>query len=86
MPVRSIFRVSPLVLFAGLSLGACATDVEKAYSGPGWYLERPRQIGMAYPAYLAGPFTYEACEIERLKQGYAENLLCTQWRAKPSET
>jgi hypothetical protein len=86
MPVRSIFRVSSLVLFAGLSLGACATNVDQAYTTPGWYLERPRQGGMVYPAYIAGPFSYETCEVERLKLGYPENLLCTNWRAKPSET
>jgi hypothetical protein len=86
MPVRSIFRVSPLVLVTGLALGGCATDVNQAFTEPGWYLEQPRQGRMAYPAYVAGPFSYEACEVKRLEAPRPDRLLCTNWRAKPSET
>jgi hypothetical protein len=86
MSVPSIFRVSPLVLLAGLSLGACATDVNKAYTAPGWYLEQPKQGTMGYPTYFGGPFSYEGCEAERLKASRPDRLLCTDWKAKPSET
>jgi hypothetical protein len=88
MPVRSIFRVSPLVLVTGLglALGGCATDVNQAFTEPGWYLEQPRMGTMAYPAYVAGPFSYEACEVKRLEAPRPDRLLCTNWRAKPSET
>ena len=88
MPVRSIFRgalaVSGLTLAA--ALGACSTDVNTAWTAPGWYLELPRQLLMAYPAYVSGPYSYEACEAERLKAPRPDRLLCTNWKAKPSET
>ena len=61
MPVRSIFRASPLVL--GLALAACGTDVNQAYTAPGWYLEIPRQLFPSYPNYVAGPMSYEDCEV-----------------------
>ena len=86
MSVRLIFRVLPLVLLGGLTLGACATDVNQAYTGPGWYLEQPRQGSLAYPAYIAGPFSYEACETERLKAPRPDRLLCDNWKTKPSQT
>ena len=86
MSVRSSFRVSTLVLLAGVALCACAPGVEKAYTGPGWYLELPRAGTMAYPTYIAGPFSYEECEIERLKTPRPDRLLCDQWKANPSET
>ncbi|MBS0550071.1 MAG: hypothetical protein JSR24_20135 [Proteobacteria bacterium] len=89
MPVRSFFRapllVSGLAAAAGL-LGACGKDVDSAYTGPGWYLELPRLVFMTTPGYVAGPFSYEECEVERLKHQNAERLLCTQRRAKPSES
>jgi hypothetical protein len=84
MPVRSIFVVASLALAA--SLGGCATSVNQAYTTPGWYLEQPRQGVMTYPAYIAGPFSYETCEVERLKTPRPDRLLCTNWKAKPSET
>jgi len=88
MPVRSIFR-APLVVsglaMAGL-LGACSTDVNTAYTGPGWYLELPRPLFLTYPGYVAGPFSYETCETERLKVAQPDRLLCTNRLAKPSQT
>lgn len=84
MSVRSIFRASPLLL--GFALAACGTDVNTAYTAPGWYLEMPRQLFMAYPNYVAGPFSYEDCEIQRLRAPRPDRLLCTDWKAKPSET
>ena len=84
MPVRSIFRALPL--FLGFALAACGTDVNQAYTTPGWYLEVPRQLFLAYPNYVAGPFSYEECETQRLKAPRPDRLLCTNWKTKPSET
>jgi hypothetical protein len=86
MSVRSSFRVSTLVLLAGVAIGGCAPGVEKAYAGPGWYLEMPRQGRLAYPTYIAGPFSYEECEIARLKAPRPDRLLCDQWKTNPWET
>jgi hypothetical protein len=77
MPMRSIFVVMGLAL-AAATLGGCATSVDQAWTAPGWYLERPRALVMAHPAYLAGPYSYEECE--------AAQLLCTNRKAKPSDT
>jgi hypothetical protein len=84
MPVRSIFRASPL--FLGLALAACGTDVNQAYTAPGWYLEIPRQLFLSYPNYVAGPMSYEECEAQRLKTQRPDRMLCTNWKVKPSET
>jgi hypothetical protein len=84
MPIRSIFTLTVVALAA--LLGGCSTGVDQAWTAPGWYLERPRQLLAVYPAYLAGPFSYEECETERLKTSRPDNLLCTNWKAKPSET
>lgn len=84
MSVRLIFQASPL--FLGLALAACGTAVDQAYTAPGWYLELPRPLLMVYPNYVAGPMSYEECEIERLKAPRPDRLLCTNWKVKPSET
>jgi hypothetical protein len=84
MPIRSIVVVAGLAL-ASL-LGGCATSVNQAWTAPGWYLERPRLIAAGYPTYLAGPFSYEECEVERLKATRPEFLLCSNRSVKPSET
>jgi hypothetical protein len=80
MPMRSIFVVTGLALAA--TLGGCATSVDEAWTAPGWYLERPRALVMAHPAYLAGPYSYEECEAAR----QPDQLLCNNRKAKPSET
>ncbi len=88
MSVSSIFRASFVLsgLALATTLAACAPSVNQAWTTPGWYLEQPRALLQVYPAYRAGPFSYEECEIERLKTKIPERLLCTNWRVKPSET
>jgi hypothetical protein len=83
MPIRSIFVVAGLALAAGL--GGCATSVDQAWTAPGWYLELPRQGVYAYPAYIAGPYSYEECEIDRLKAPRPDRLLCNRRMVKPSD-
>ena len=86
--MRSNFQtaVVPASLLVAMALSACSIDVNTAYTVPGWYLEQPRQGIMAYPAYVAGPFSYEDCESERLKTPRPDRLLCTHWKTKPSQT
>ena len=63
MSYRSVLLVAGVVLAAA----GCSTQFDAPYSGPGWYLEKPRQLFYVAPRILKGPMTYEACEIERKK-------------------
>jgi hypothetical protein len=83
MSFRTICAVAGLAASCVL-LGACATSVDQAWTAPGWYLEQPRALVMAHPAYIAGPYSYEECETDRLKAPRPDRLLCTRRPAKPS--
>jgi hypothetical protein len=74
------------VLLLAISLGACdRTSPNVAYTSPGWYLERPRPLVTRGPEIFAGPFTYDQCEVERLKfdPPTAQRLLCIKELTKP---
>lgn len=83
MPVRMF--LGSLLLASGVALAGCAPSVNEAYTSPGWYLELPRPLVLTYPGYVAGPFSYEECEVERLKASAPDRLLCTNRKVKPSE-
>ncbi len=75
-------------ILAGLALttalGACGGHgPDQAYTSPGWYLERPRLLLVSGPEIFAGPFSYDACEAERLKYDTATRLLCINEKMKP---
>lgn len=82
--MRSIFVVTGFALAA--TLGGCATSVDQAWTAPGWYLEQPRALMLVHPAYIAGPYSYEECEADRLTKRQPDLLLCTNRKAKPSDT
>lgn len=84
MPIRSIFAAAGLAL--AMTVSGCATSVDQAWTAPGWYLELPRGLVLAGPAYLAGPYSYEECETDRLKAPRPERLTCSRRLAKPSDT
>ena len=74
------------VLLLAISLGACASRSPRvAYTSPGWYLERPRPVMVMGPEIFAGPFTYDQCEVERLKfdPATAQRLLCNRELTRP---
>jgi hypothetical protein len=87
----------PWVLAAGLLLavgqGACTAPDRptglrgeyRAWSGPGWYLERPYLIVAGGPQYLGGPWTYDKCEEERMKfpAESRSDLLCNRENKRP---
>jgi hypothetical protein len=80
MSKRSILAGLALVL----TLAGCASPGgQVAYTGPGWYLERPRLLLVTGPEIFAGPFTYEGCELERMKWETANRLLCINEKAPP---
>jgi hypothetical protein len=80
MVKRSVLAGLGLVL----ALGGCASQSPSvAYTGPGWYLERPRLLLVNGPEIFSGPFTYEQCEAERLKFETARRMLCIMEKTKP---
>jgi len=70
----------------GLALGGCASRSPLvAYTTPGWYLERPRLLLVSGPEIFAGPFTYDQCELERVKfdPATSSRLLCINEKMNP---
>lgn len=75
------------------ALAACGTSSRpvavqgeyRAWSGPGWYLERPYLIVAGGPQYLGGPWTYEKCEEERMKYPAESrtDLICNRENQRP---
>jgi len=57
----------------------------RAWSGPGWYLQKPYLIVAGGPQYLGGPYTYEQCEEERIKlpPETRSQLLCVRENRRP---
>jgi len=89
MSFRSIRRV--WVHLAGLSLalglGACGgpQEISRAWTGPGWYLEKPYLITLGGPRSFGGPFSYDKCEEERIKlpAETATQMLCVEENRRP---
>jgi hypothetical protein len=87
----------PWVLLASLllavGLGACTPPARpsalqgtyRAWSGPGWYLERPYLIVAGGPQYLGGPWTYDKCEEERMRvpAESRSDLICNRENQRP---
>ena len=83
MSERSIHRVTAASLALAVSLGACDTVPNPAWTAPGWYLEQPRLVEAAGPQFLGGPFSYDQCEVERLKTQIPTRLLCINEKIPP---
>ena len=90
MPVQSVRRLSAFAVALSLAatLAACGgKGASEAYTGPGWYLEKPYLLVVAGPRVFAGPFSYDKCEEERAKIGgdAATQMLCVQHVGKPTK-
>lgn len=88
MSRRSIQRLSAFaaVLSVATTLAACGgKGASEAYTGPGWYLEKPYLLTVAGPRVFAGPMSYDKCEEERAKVGgdASTQLLCVNHPGKP---
>ena len=81
MSLRSILVL--LVLTVGL--GACSKGPSTAWAGPGWYLELPYTVIAGGPAVYGGPFSYDACEVERLKKTGSERFMCVNELKQPQK-
>jgi len=66
-------------LVVATTLGACSGSrgPDVAYTGPGWYLERPRFLLVTGPEIFAGPMSYEACEAKRVEFETSLDYLAT---------
>ena len=87
---KRVLAVLLLAVSPSLLLGACesrSTSPTLAYTSPGWYLERPRLALAMGPQIFAGPFTYDQCEVERLKfdPATAQRLLCIHEYTNPGK-
>lgn len=73
-------------LVLATALGACSggsRGPDVAYTGPGWYLERPRFLLVTGPEIFARPMTYEACEAKRVEFETSVRMLCINEKMKP---
>ena len=75
------------VALAGLSASGCSPtpSVAMAWTGPGWYLQKNNLIQVSGNSYFGGPWTYDKCEEERIKQPpeTATQLICVRENRKP---
>jgi len=89
MLLRSVCRLSALAatLAVAAALAGCGPGAAEAYTGPGWYLEKPYLIVLGGPKVVSGPFSYDKCEEERAKIGgdAATQMLCVQHMGKPTK-
>jgi len=77
--------VCTAALSLAMGLGACGPSVNQAWTGPGWYLQKPYMTVLGGPAYFGGPFSYDKCEEERVKlpEETATQMLCVRENRKP---
>lgn len=90
MSLRLFYRLSvcAMTLSLATSLGGCSgPGAAEAYTGPGWYLEKPYMLVLGGPKVFGGPFTYDKCEEERLKLGpeTSPDMLCVNHPGKPKK-
>ena len=90
MSLRSFYRLSVCGMALSLvtGLGGCSgPGAAEAYTGPGWYLEKPYMLVLGGPKVFGGPFTYDKCEEERLKLGpeTSPDMLCVNHPGKPKK-
>jgi hypothetical protein len=83
-----------VVLSLAACLGACAEGgtkpawgpgVAAAWTGPGWYLEKPYLLVLGGPKYYGGPFSYDDCEEQRIRlpAETATQMLCIRENRRP---
>ncbi len=80
---RSAAGVAALSLAMGL--GACGPSVNQAWSGAGWYLQKPYLVVLGGPGYFGGPYSYDKCEEERIKlpEETRASMVCVRENRKP---
>ncbi|MBI3197914.1 MAG: hypothetical protein HYZ40_10495 [Rhodospirillales bacterium] len=89
MSLRSIRRLSAAAATSlAATLAACSgSGPSEAYTGPGWYLEKPYMLVLGGPKVFAGPMSYDKCEEQRAKVGgdLSTDLLCVNHPGKPTK-
>lgn len=66
-----------------LVLGACSKGPSVAWTAPGWYLELPYTMIGGGPAVYGGPYSYDACEADRMAKVKPERFLCVNETKRP---
>ena len=91
----SIRRLAVCVAVLSLAAGLAACEgwtkpvwgpgVAGAWTGPGWYLEKPYLVVLGGPKYFGGPYSYDECEEQRIRlpQETATQMLCVRENRKP---
>jgi len=82
---RAFRTLAGCALVAAATACASSLNLSQNYTGPGWYLEKPRQLLPEETRYIAGPFSYDDCEVERLKTKTPELYLCNREIVRPSD-
>ncbi|MDP2333304.1 MAG: hypothetical protein Q8M19_21680 [Reyranella sp.] len=90
MSLRSIRRLSAVAVALSLATAAAACagpGASQAYTGPGWYLEKPYMLVLGGPKVFAGPMSYDKCEEQRAKIGgdLSTDMLCVNHPGKPTK-
>ena len=85
---RAVLAGAVLVGAPMLLAGCTPTpSVGTAWTAPGWYLQKSQLIQPAGNSYFGGPYTYEKCEEERIRQPpeTATQLLCVRENRRPDK-
>jgi len=82
---RALLTPVGCILAAAVTACASSLNLSQNYTAPGWYLEKPRPLLPEETRYIAGPFSYDDCEAERLKTRMPELYLCNREIVRPSE-
>ena len=91
----SIRRLAVCVAVLSLPAGLAACEgwtkpvwgpgVAGAWTGQGWYLEKPYLVVLGGPKYFGGPYSYDECEEQRIRLPWetATQMLCVRENRKP---
>jgi hypothetical protein len=82
---RPAVCVAVLALVAVSAACTPTPSIHESWTGPGWYLQKNNLIQYSGNSYLGGPWTYDKCEEERIKQPpeTATQLLCVRENRRP---
>ena len=66
-------------------VAGCSRGPSQAWAGPGWYLEMPYIVVWGGPGVYGGPYSYDACEADRLTRIRPERYICVDETKQPKK-